>query len=304
MGGSPTTETSTSESSLNTFRPWEGAAPGYGFLGGQIPFQMRPTPFFPGQTYVGPSDATQQGAQGMMDAAKGMRPLLDTMQSNYGFLSNAADVANNPYVQSMNKTMQQQVNQNLNRNLLPQIQSGAQSVNALGSDRMGLAQGQALADTSQALANQVSQNNLTAYGQGLGAQQNALSQTGNMLTNMMAPSQAMLGAGQIGEGYQQKALQDAMARFAYQYQEPRSRIGNMSQLLQFLQPLGTQYGQGFGTGTQPNPGYMSPLQMGLGLAGTLGGAALAGPFGAAIGGGLAGGMGSSGLGSMGRSALG
>jgi len=172
---------------------------------------------------------------------------------------------------------------------------------------MGLAQGQALADTSQALANQVSQNNLTAYGQGLGAQQNALSQTGNMLTNMMAPSQAMLGAGQIGEGYQQKALQDAMARFAYQYQEPLSRIGNMSQLLQFLQPLGTQYGQGFGTGTQPNPGYMSPLQMGLGLAGTLGGAALAGPFGAAIGGGLAGGMGSmgsSGLGSMGRSGLG
>jgi len=267
-GGGKTVDTSSSSASQGTWRPPQQLMPGYGFLAGNsMDLAGKPVPFFPGQTYVGPSAPTQAGVNAGMAGAQAMMPALQTMQGNYNFLSGAADVANNPYVQAQNKSMQQQVNQNLSRNLLPQLQSNAMSVNALGSDRLGLAQGQAIGDTSQALANQVSQNNLTAYGQGLGAQQNALGQTGNVLANMMAPSQAMSSVGQQVEGYQGRALQDSMSRFAHQYQEPFSRMQNLAQTLGFLQPFGTTYGNSVGQGTQPNPNYQSPLQTGLGVAG-------------------------------------
>jgi hypothetical protein len=189
--------------------------------------------YYPGQGYVGPSDYTQQGVANMGN-------IYNQAMGNYGMLSNAADVANNPYVQGQLQANERSVMNTLTNQALPQLQSGAQQVNALGSSRLGLAQGQALGDASEALANSNASTMLNAYGQGLGAQQNALGQTGSMLTNALAQ-------GQTVEGYQQKALEDAMARWEWQYNEPWQRAQNTSSILSSLSGLGTNYSTSGGT---------------------------------------------------------
>jgi hypothetical protein len=94
--------------------------------------------------------------------------------------------------------------------------------------------------------------------------------------------QGMMGAGQTVEGYQQQALQDALSRFGYQFQEPRDRLQLAAQMAGLFQPMGTGWGntssthQSTSTGTNPNPNYQSPWQSMLG--GALSGAGLAGKF--------------------------
>ena len=61
-------------------------------------------------------------------------------------------------------------------------------VNRLGSSRHGMMQGKAIGDTMAGLANTNASTMLNAYGQGLGAQQGALGQTGQMLGNLQAPT--------------------------------------------------------------------------------------------------------------------
>jgi len=154
----------------------------------------------------------------------------------------------------------------LQRDMLPALQSQAVGSNALGSDRLGVAQGLATSEASRNLANTNASTMLNAYGQGLGAQQNALGQTGNMLSNMLAPSQTYLGAGQNIEGYQQKEIDEQMNRWNFAQQEPFSRISNVGSLLQMLAPLGVQQGTGstWGQGTSPNQNWQSPWSALLG----------------------------------------
>jgi len=314
MGQSPTQQTSSNSSQAGTNQGWTQStphpnlAPMLGQIGG-IGTQMGSTsvPFFPGATYVGPSGATQagvnigmgsmpyyqQGAESMAGATGNQQAAADTALENYNFLSGAADVASNPYVQAQLKANESAINRNLNENLLPRLQQGAVSVNALGSSRLGLAQGRAVGDTSQALANQNANTMLQAYGQGLGAQQGALSSLGGLQSGMVQPGvtqgmagnmmnqagQAGLGYGQVVEGYQGKALQDAMQRFSYQYQEPWQRAQSLAGLAGVFNPYSTNqsynnsFSRGSGTNTTPNPAYTSPLQGAIG--GAMGGVGLA-----------------------------
>jgi hypothetical protein len=75
-----------------------------------------------------------------------------------------------------------------------------------------------------------------------------------------------MGYGQTVEGYQKAALDDAMARWAHQYEEPWQRMQNTASMLGMspFYSIGVQQGAGGGmsnsTGMQPNPGYMSPYQ--------------------------------------------
>jgi hypothetical protein len=149
----------------------------------------------------------QQAAGMGLGAIGGQRGILGTSGGNYNFLSNAADVANNPYVQQQLGANKDAVMTALKEEMLPAANQGAAQVNALGGSRHGLAQGTAMGKAADALAQANAQTMLGAYGQGLGAQQHALSNTGAMLQNQLAPAQAASwAAGQQGLGAQ--ALQN------------------------------------------------------------------------------------------------
>ena len=242
----------------SSFTPADAAAPMYGYVSG-IGQQMgqTPTPYFPGMGYVGPSPLTQLGVQGMQGLG---------MQSygNYGFLSNAADVANNPYVQNMLSANRGEVQDKLMQDVLPGIAGGASQIGMLGSSADALMRGRAIGDAATGLSRTNANMMLGAYGQGLGAQQNALGMTGNLMSAYGMP-------GQVVEGYQDRALRDAMARYGYQYQEPWQRMGNIGQAMELLSPIGQQNtsGSNMTVNSAPNANYQSPM---MGMAqGALGG---------------------------------
>jgi hypothetical protein len=330
-GNTPTSETATNMTTRTT--PYPAAQPALGFLAGNaMNLAQQPVPYFPGQTYVSPSALTQQGvqlgqgalpyyargaemaagaspyyragggqaaagSQAAVGAIPGQQGINRTALGNYNYLSGAADVQNNPYVQGMLDVNRERVTRNLTEDVLPALRGGAIQVNALGSGRLGLAEGQAARGASEALSQANRQTMLDAYSQGLGAQQSALGQTGTMLQNQLAPAQAReyaarmqglagqmqtdaglaqqqagqmagmgsvaaLDLGQTVEGYQQRALRDAMARYAYQWQEPQMRMQTLQNTVNTFAPYSTS--RSVGTGTAPNPNYMSPWQAAVG----------------------------------------
>jgi len=308
-GGSSSSQQVTAQDS--GFTPNSAAVPGYGYLAGSMQQQMdSPVGYFPGQTYVGPSDLTQQGvgmaaqagqgygqAGNMMQnaamagygAVPGMIDVNNQAMQNYGFLSNAADVANNPYVQNQLRANNMAAMGTLGQ-MMPTVNAGAAGVNAMGSSRHGLMQSNAITGTLNNMQQQNTQLMTNAYGQGLGAQQAALGNTGAMHTNLGQPAnymgqlgqmygqgagmygqgaQALGQAGQTVEDYQGRALQDAMNRYSYQYQEPYQRNQNTMEYLNALQPLGVQ--RGTATAPQQSSGR-NPLQMVGGAAMMVGGA--------------------------------
>jgi len=321
------TSGSTSTQTSSSYSPNQALMPSYNNMLGQMNYLSgQPRPFFPGQTYVGPSSPTQagvnagmgampyyqqgagmhgqasplfqQGAGMAQGAIPGQQGINNMSLGNYGFLSRAADVANNPYVQGQLAANNRQVTQALNEQWLPQVNAGAQEVNALGSTRHGVAQAQATERAANQLANTNASTMLGAYGQGLTAQQNALGQTGNMLQNQLAPAMSqqlagqMMGQagqaqgqagdmmnqagqtglqyGQVAEDYQQRALQDAMNRFNWQYDEPYQRMNNMLSMMSSnpMYSIGLTQGSGAGTsassGMMPNPNYQSPYSAVIG----------------------------------------
>ena len=244
-----TTNTSSSYSGTQYATPYGPAQPIYDAYIQQLLNAARtPLQYYPGQGYVGPSEATQQGQSlqlgsvpyytggaqlaqqgvplygqgagmmmqgtnpmmqgaGMMGGAAGQQAgILGTSGQNFGQLSTAADVANNPWVQGQLGANAQQVGQQLRESWLPAIQQGAAGGRAMGSSRQGIAQGQGIERAAQQLANTNAATMLGAYGQGLGAQQYALGQTGAMLGAQTAPAQTMFEGGQMmGAAGQQAA---------------------------------------------------------------------------------------------------
>jgi hypothetical protein len=257
-----TIQAPSSNVSFSQLTPNSAALPMYGWLAGLGQNMMQqPTPFFPGQTYVGPSDLTKQ-------AVEQQKAMMGQAGQNYGFLSSAADVANNPYVQNMMAQNAQGAQDMLGQALAGQQQQSI-GVNNLGSSRQGLMQGTLAAQAQKNLLAQNAQTQMGAYQAGLGAQQGALGQTGAMMGSMLAP-------GQTVEDYQARALQDQMNRFNWMYQEPMQRMQMIQSILGTMAPIGTQQGGGAGVTSQQNPNYMSPMQgviggatAGAGLAGNL-----------------------------------
>lgn len=178
-----------------------------------------------------------QGAGMMGGAARSQAGILGTSGQNFGQLSTAADVANNPWVQGQLGANAQQVGQQLRESWLPAIQQGAAGGRAMGSSRQGIAQGQGIERTAQQLANTNAATMLNAYGQGLGAQQYALGQTGAMMEAQKAPAQTLFQGGQMmGAAGQQAAAAGGL------YGQGAAQLGQAGNLQQ--QASGAAYGTG------------------------------------------------------------
>lgn len=314
-GSSPTTTTPTQtvnqSQQISGLVPNAAAMPLYGFLAGQgMNLAQQPPQYYPGQTYVAPSGLTQMGVdrgasaqEDYLTAAGYQREMagdlirrqqaqqaqVDLANRNYGVLSNAADVANNPYVQGMMGANEQAVTDVLMRQWMPQIRSQSIGVNAMGSSRQGIREGLALGEAAKALSSQNAATQMQAYGQGLVAQQSALGYAGQQIGNQLTPAltmglagqargqagaygmqgaQNLLGIGQTVEGYQNAALQDQMNRYNFYQQQPWDTLGRLQSVLQTLQPIGQTYGNlggaTAGQVTTQNPEYQTPLQGALG----------------------------------------
>lgn len=184
----------------------------------------------------------------------------------------------NPYVTAYGDTIVRQLTDNLQRNILPGLdrQSSVTQGPYGATSRLGIAQGNAIGQTSQAGGDALSKLYSTAYGQGLDAMGAAAQRNpGTMASQLMGGEVASAVGGQQ-RAMDQALLDEEISKFYLQQQLPFLKAQDLMSLMS-----GMPGGTGVSTVTGAQPGK-SPIMSGLG--GAAAGMAAFGPIGAGIGG--------------------
>lgn len=140
-------------------------------------------------------------------------------------MANLGLTNSNPWLSAAADAMTSQVNNNLQRNLLPGIGRGAVANGLYGSSRQGIAEGLAMGDASQGLANSLAGMYSNAYGQDL-QHQLGLKQADVSLQN----AQTAAGAQMAGNQLSYNLGQDRLGLDTYNANQNWMRQGQQDQI--------------------------------------------------------------------------
>lgn len=252
-------------------------------------FLTGPQPtFFPGQTYVAPSEQTLAALTQQEQAAAAGAPVLQQAQQAYqqslgqiGTTAAGGFLGGSPYREALIQAATRPLVQQYEQTVLPGIASGFSRAGRYGSGAMEQAQarateafGRSLGDVSATLAAQ-------DYARERGLQQqaqiaqSALAQAApSFFQSSFLPAQALGAVGAAREQIAAQPLQESMQRFQFGQQLP------FQQLQGFLSSV---YGNPMGTSNVPIPqAQTNQIAQALGGAGLgyLGGQFLTSQFGA------------------------
>lgn len=234
MGGGGGTQTVRTELDP-TMRPFVE----YGLNESQRLYEGGPTQFFPGQTYVGPSEMTQQGMQMAQQRALAGNPLVQGAQQTVGAMQTAMNpalgafgdiygrAATNPAMGMTAQTAQggylggnpffQGAFQPAARAAQDQFQQGIQSVTSgasqagrYGSGAMGQLQDRASNQFAQSLSDTAGRLAYQNYGQERGLQESAIQNLGALSNQALQTQlQAASGVGQTAASDMERQLRAA-----------------------------------------------------------------------------------------------
>ena len=211
----------------------------YGLDEAQRLYQGGPTQFFPGQTYVGPSEMTQQGMQSAQQRALSGSPLVQGAQQTVGAMQTAMNPAlgafgdiygragtnpamgmtaqtaggaflgGNPFFQGAfqpaARAAQDQFQQGIQS-----VTSGASQAGRYGSGAMGQLQDRASNQFAQSLSDTAGRLAFQNYGQERGMQEAAIQNLGSLSNQALQTQlQAAGGVGQTAASDMQRQLQAA-----------------------------------------------------------------------------------------------
>lgn len=251
---------------------------------------LRTTPqFFPGQTYVAPSEQTMAALQEQERIAGQPSSTLQGAQQAYlSGLSGLAKTAYSPYeaspylgsaIESATRPLMQQFEQTT----LPGVASLYSKAGRYGSGAMERSVGQATEATGRAIGDVASNLAYQDYSNALARQQaaqGALLQGATLAPSIYAqqflPSQQLAQVGAAREAIAAQPLQEEMQRFYFEQQAP------VQQLTSYLSSIyGTPLASSQAAAPQMQTNRFGQVAGGAGL-----GYALGGGYGALIGGGL------------------
>ena len=229
--------------------------------------------YYPGQTYVSPSQQTQAALQAAQQRATMGNPLvpaaqqqaLNTVQGNF--------LGGNPFFQGAFRGATQGA-QTAYQDATQAALSNASRAGRYGSGAMGTALDRAGGTFANALTNIAGQLAFQNYDIERGRQQAMIGAAPSLAQADYEDINKMLQLGQVAEGYQETALADAVNRFNFAQQAPYQKLQSYLSGA-YGAPAGMQVSQ---------PVYRN--QFGNVLGGALTGAAIGGTPGAAIGAGL------------------
>jgi hypothetical protein len=196
----------------------------YGLNEAQRLYQSETPSFFPGQTFIGPSEATTQAMQAATQRAQAGSPLLrQAQEQQQRVLSGEFLSAGNPYFEQALAQSGRLAGQQF-YDTMQGLGSQASSAGRYGSNAMARQEDRA----SQALATALSETagNLAFqnYGQERARQEAAAAAAPGMAQADYFDINQLLKAGSLGEQYQQRALQDEMARFEFEQNKPYAKL--------------------------------------------------------------------------------
>ena len=196
--------------------------------------------YYPGQTYISPSQQTQAALQAQQNRALQGNPLLPAAQQQQQSVIGGQYLANNPFFnQALAGAGQAATAQYFDA--INQAQSGASQAGRYGSgaqenlfNRAGTTLANTLANTAGNLAYQ-------NYGAERGRQEAAAAGAPQLAMADYADIAQLGQAGQTAEDYQQAALQGDIARFDFEQNLPYQKLSNL---------LGAVYGAPAGSVVQ------------------------------------------------------
>jgi len=229
--------------------------------------------YYPGQTYVSPSQQTQAALTAAQQRASLGNPLtpaaqrqaLNTVQGNF--------LGGNPFFEGAFKAATQGA-QTTYQDAVNQALSNASRAGRYGSGAMGTVLDRAGGTFANALANTAGSLAYQNYEAERGRQQAMIGAAPSLAQADYEDINKMLQLGQVAEGYQETAIADAVNRFNFAQQAPYQKLQSYLSGA-YGAPAGMQVSQ---------PVYRN--QFGNVLGGALTGAAIGGTPGAAIGAGL------------------
>lgn len=248
------TETSTSTQTTQidpTIQPYLT----FGLTEAQRLYQGGGPKYYEGQTYVSPSETTQQAIQALKNRATTGSPLLSQAQQQTLGTIQGDYLGGNPFFQGAFQPAAMAARKEF-ETALGDIGSKASLAGRYGSGAMQNMQNMASGQFAQKLTDTAGQLAYQNYAQERARQQQATAMAPEMAQADYGDIQRLLAAGQLGEGYTGQALQADINKFNYQQQLPQQ------QLNQYLNQV---YGFPAGrTTTTQTPYYTNPLATGLG----------------------------------------
>lgn len=259
MSGGGGTNTVTRTELDPTMRPYVQ----YGLSEAQRLYQMGAPTYYPGQTYISPSEQTRSALQAAQTRAMTGNPLvpaaqqqlLNTIQGQYLGANPYLTQALQPGFQAAQRSYEGGVNQAL---------SNFSRAGRYGSNAMQGALGQASGEYARALTGTAGALGFQNYADERARQAAAMAAAPGMAAADYSDISQLMNIGQQTEAYQEMALQDAINRFNFAQQAPYASLQSF---------LSGAYGAPSGM-QQVTPVYRN--QLGNVLGGALTGAALGG----------------------------
>lgn len=227
----------------------------YGLTEAKNLYQTGGPKFYPGQGYVGPSTATQTALQALQARAMAGNPLLAQAQGNVSGMLAGDYLGGNPFFQGAFQPAATAAQMAFNKSI-GDISSAASKAGRYGSGAMGTLENQAAGTFAQKLADTAGKLSYENYAQERQNQMRALGMAPGLAEADYGDINKLLAAGQLGEGYQNTALQADMARYNFEQNAPQRNLTNY---------LNMVYGFPAGkTMTQTTPYYTNPTATALG----------------------------------------
>jgi hypothetical protein len=227
----------------------------YGLEEAQRLYQSGGPQYYQGQGYVGPSEATQTGIQALQARAQAGSPLTGAAQNQlYGTIQGDY-LGGNPFFSGAFQPAAQTATNEFNT-AIGNVTSAASKAGRYGSGAMQNLQTAAAGQLAQKLTGTAGQLAYQNYADERARQQQATFGAPAMAEADYADINKQLAAGQLGEGYQNTALQADMAKYNYQQQLPQQQLTNY---------LNQAYGFPAGkTSTTQQPYFTNPTATALG----------------------------------------
>jgi hypothetical protein len=227
----------------------------YGLEEAQRLYQAGGPQYYQGQGYVGPSEATQTGIQALQARAQAGSPLTGAAQNQaYGTIQGDY-LGGNPFFQGAFQPAAQAATSAFNT-AIGNVTSAASKAGRYGSGAMQNLQTAAAGELAQKLTGTAGQLAYQNYADERARQQAATFGAPALAEADYADINKQLAAGQLGEGYQNQALQADMARYAYEQNLPQQQLTNY---------LNQAYGFPAGrTSTSQTPYFTNPTATALG----------------------------------------
>ena len=224
MGGGGGSQKSTTTTSIDpAIKPYVT----YGLEEAKRLYETGSPQFFPGQTYVSPSEQTQQALRMAQERAMAGSPLTGAAQAET--LATIQGRGVNPFLAGALEQTNRLAGEDYLRNI-QKLQSGASSMGRYGSAAQGQQTGQAQDIFARALAEQGGQLAYQSAEAERARQMAAVGAAPQMAAQDYADIQRLLSVGGAREAQSAAELQDAMNRFNFQQNLPQAKLSQFANL--------------------------------------------------------------------------